>query len=117
MAAAARFRGVYPAGARLQGPNGACGWIGRFGLDIAGADETIQAVNVDATDAPTLEVPAGAAVLRVLATGHLAGDVPLWYERTLCRGDAYAFRHRAGRAVRPPVGTLVDVPDEETLMP
>ncbi|NLF31326.1 MAG: GntR family transcriptional regulator [Planctomycetes bacterium] len=89
-------------------------WTGRFGLDIAGADETIQAVNIDATDARTLEVAAGSAGLLVVATGYLAGGRPLWYERTLYRGDAYTFRHRTGRVVRPAVGTLVDVPTEET---
>ncbi|MFW6153969.1 MAG: GntR family transcriptional regulator [Planctomycetota bacterium] len=89
-------------------------WTARFGLDIAGADETIQAIDLDATDARALEVPVGTAALRVVATGYLAGGEPLWYERTLYRGDAYSFRHRTGPVVRPAVGTLVDRPTEET---
>ncbi len=88
-------------------------WTERFGLDIAGADETIRAVTLDATDARALEVPVGAAALAVVATGYLAGGEPLWYERTLYRGDGYCFRHRSGPVVRPAVGMLVDGPAEE----
>jgi GntR family transcriptional regulator len=70
------------------------------GLDVIGAEETIQAVNVVGEDAELLAVPEGAAGLRVIATALLAGGIPLWHERTLYRGDAYAFRNWLG-PIRP----------------
>ena len=71
-------------------------WTEVYGLHIIGADETIQAINIQAEDARLLDLREGAAGLLVLSTGYLAGDIPLWYERTLYRGDAYAFYNRVG---------------------
>ncbi|MBC8136954.1 MAG: hypothetical protein H8F28_13810, partial [Fibrella sp.] len=41
----------------------------------------------------------------------IGGGTPLWWERTLYRGDAYEFRNRLGpitipSQIRPAVGTL-----------
>jgi GntR family transcriptional regulator len=84
-------------------------WTGRYKLEIAGADESIRAVNLNAEDARLLGVGKGAAGLLVIATGFLAGGQPLWHERTLYRGDAYAFQNRLGpvRSGGPAVGVLV----------
>lgn len=72
-----------------------------YGLHIIGADETIQAVNIQQEEARLLDVREGAAGLLVLSTGYLEGDLPLWYERTLYRGDAYAFYNRLGGLPQP----------------
>jgi len=85
-------------------------WTGRYRLEIAGADEAIRAVSLDAQDARLLGVRKGAAALQVTATGFLTGGQPLWHEETLYRGDAYAFRNRLGPVRRggPAVGMLVE---------
>jgi GntR family transcriptional regulator len=75
-----------------------------LGLQVIGADETIQAVNISGEDARLLEVTDGAAGLLVIATAFLSEGVPLWYEETLYRGDAYAFRNWIG-PIRP-AGTV-----------
>lgn len=71
-----------------------------LGLEVIGADETIQAVNLLGDDAELLEVPDGAAGLLVNATAFLTHGAPLWREKTLYRGDAYAFRNWIG-PIRP----------------
>jgi GntR family transcriptional regulator len=68
----------------------------RFGLAIAGAEETIRAVALAPGDAALLDAPPGSAALRVVAVGLLPDDSPLWHEETLYRGDAYEFRNRLG---------------------
>lgn len=86
-------------------------WTDRFKLDIAGADQTIRAVSIEGEDANLLEVAAGTAGLLVLSVGYLGGGVPLWWERTLFRGDAYEFHNRLGpvQTARPAAGTLRDL--------
>lgn len=86
-------------------------WTNSYHLKIEGADETIRAVRIDAQDARTLKVARGAAGLLVVSTGFLEGGVPLWFERTLYRGDAYEFRNRLGgvRRTGPAVGTFVSM--------
>jgi GntR family transcriptional regulator len=86
-------------------------WTDRYGLDVVGADQTIRAVSIRGREAELLDVRGGAAGLLVLSIGYLSGDVPLWWERTLYRGDAYEFHNRLGpiRTARPAAGTLRDV--------
>ena len=57
----------------------------------------------------------GAAGFLVMSTGYLSGGVPLWWERTLFRGDAYEFNNRLGpvQTARPAAGTLLDIEGEE----
>ena len=69
-------------------------------LDVMGATETIQAVNIVGDDARLLEVAEGAAGLLVTATGVLTDGTPLWHERTLYRGDSYSFHNWLG-PIRP----------------
>ncbi len=83
----------------------------QYRLPVAGADEVIRAVSLTADEADVLRAAPGDATLQVTAVGFLGGGVPLWWERTLYRGDAYEFRNRLGpitnpSQVRPAVGTL-----------
>jgi GntR family transcriptional regulator len=84
-------------------------WIGRYGLRLEGADQSIRAVGIAPADARLLGVKPGAAGLLVTSTGFLEGGEPLWFERTLYRGDAYEFQNRLGglRSARPAVGALL----------
>ena len=83
-------------------------WTDRYRLDIGGADQVIRAVSIGSRDAKLLEVRPGAAALLVLSVGYLGGGTPLWFERTLYRGDAYEFVNRLGPLVmsRPAQGLL-----------
>jgi GntR family transcriptional regulator len=86
-------------------------WTERYGLSIAGADQTIRAVVLRGTDAELLAVRSGTAGLALVSTGCVGTGDPLWYERTLYRGDAYEFHNRVGRPARgrPATGALLDV--------
>jgi len=86
-------------------------WTGRYSLDVSGADQTIRAVPVRGREARLLQVPSGSAGLLVISTGYLRGGVPLWWERTLYRGDAYEFHNRLGpvRTACPAAGSLRDL--------
>jgi GntR family transcriptional regulator len=86
-------------------------WTDKYGLDIVGADQTIRAVPIRDREARLLGVRSGVAGLLVISTGYLSGDVPLWWEQTLYRGDAYEFHNRLGpiRTARPAAGTLRDL--------
>jgi len=83
-------------------------WTDRYGLRIAGADQTIRAVAIRGREAELLAVQPQAAGLLALSTGFLEGGDPLWYEETLYRGDAYEFHNRLGPVTRgrPATGTL-----------
>jgi GntR family transcriptional regulator len=82
----------------------------RHGLAIGGADETIRAIALRGSEARQLRVGPGAAALQVIALGYLGRGVPLWWERTLYRGDAYEFHNRLGplETARPAAGALLD---------
>ena len=81
-------------------------WTDKFHLAIDGAEQAISAVNVGRGEGRLLGVRAGSAGLLVTATGFVAGETPLWHERTLYRADAYAFHTRlsAEHFSRPAVG-------------
>ncbi|MBC8134452.1 MAG: GntR family transcriptional regulator [Fibrella sp.] len=83
----------------------------RYRLHVAGADEVIRAVSLTKDEAEVLQAEPGDAALQVIAVGFIGGGTPLWWERTLYRGDAYEFRNRLGpitnpSQIRPAVGTL-----------
>jgi DNA-binding GntR family transcriptional regulator len=88
-------------------------WTERFKLDIVGADQTIRAISILGEEAERLDVADGAAGFQVTSTGYLSGGVPLWWERTVFRGDAYEFHNRLGpiQTARPAAGTLRDLED------
>ena len=91
-------------------------WTERFKLEIAGAEQTIRAAPVQGPDAKHLRVPAGAAGLVVTSLGVLPENRPLWWERTIYRGDAYAFRNRLGpvQTARPAAGEFLGPDDDLT---
>jgi GntR family transcriptional regulator len=84
-------------------------WTGKYRLKLKGAEQSIRAVELGPLDARRLRVREGSAALLVVSTGFLESGDPLWYERTLYRGDAYQFENRLGgpRRARPAVGSLV----------
>lgn len=92
-------------------------WIDKFKLDIIGADQTIRAVTITGSDAKLMRIEPGSAGLLVLSVGYLNGDIPLWWERTLYRGDAYEFHNRLGpiQAARPAAGALINISDDTPL--
>ncbi len=69
-------------------------WTEKCGLFITGADEIIHAVNATDTEASLLQVSPGAACFKIIATGHVDNETPLWHEETLYRADIYEFRNR-----------------------
>jgi len=76
-------------------------WTETHGLTIVGADDVILAVNLKGTDATQLDVPRGTPAFEVTGLGRLGGgrlddERPLWWERTLYRGDQYQFHSRLG---------------------
>ena len=88
-------------------------WVEKFKLDIIGADQTIRAILIKDEDAKHMQVASGVAGLVVLSVGYLSGGIPLWWERTLYRGDAYEFQNRLGllQTTRPATGSLLDLND------
>jgi GntR family transcriptional regulator len=90
-------------------------WTERYKLDITGADQAIRAVQIRGVEAKLLHVRSGTAGLLVLSTGYLSGGVPLWWEQTVFRGDAYEFQNRLGpvQTARPAAGTLLDLRTED----
>ena len=90
-------------------------WTGRFRLEIVGADQTIRAAILRGREARLLRVSGGAAGLDVQSVGWLRENRPLWWERTLYRGDAYAFRNRLGplQTARPAAGRFLGPEDDE----
>ncbi len=72
-------------------------WTVDCGLAVAGADEIIRAVPCDVAVAGRLNVSVGSPLIEVIAVGYVAADpAPLWWERTLYRGDCYEFHSRLG---------------------
>lgn len=71
-------------------------WTDRYHLQIEGADESIRAVNTRGPDARALKLRDGAAGMLIQSVGYVAGNRPLWSERTLYRGDSYEFHNRLG---------------------
>ncbi len=69
-------------------------WTEKCGLSITGADEIIHAVNASEAEASRLRIPVGAACFKIIATGHIDNETPLWHEETLYRADVYEFRNR-----------------------
>jgi GntR family transcriptional regulator len=71
-------------------------WAEKYRLAIEGGDESIRAVNIRGGEARALRVRDGAAGMLVKSVGYLVGRRPLWFERTLYRGDAYEFHNWIG---------------------
>jgi GntR family transcriptional regulator len=86
-------------------------WTDKYRLDIVGADQTIRALCIRGEEARHLNVRKGSAGFLVISTGYLSGGVPLWWEQTVFRGDAYEFQNRLGpiQTARPAAGALLDL--------
>jgi len=59
-------------------------------------NEVIRAVLLSASEAKHLQTTAKSPALEVVSIGYLEDDSPLWWERTLYRGDQYEFHSRLG---------------------
>lgn len=71
-------------------------WSSTHKLQIGGADEVIHAVALKKSEATLLETAIRTPALEIKATGFLTDGKPLWWERTLYRGDRYEFHSRLG---------------------
>jgi GntR family transcriptional regulator len=69
-------------------------WRERFNLHVEGAEATIRAMNLRTEEATILGTRQNAAGLLITSVGFLPGHKPLWFERTLYRGDAYEFHNQ-----------------------
>jgi GntR family transcriptional regulator len=76
-------------------------WREKYRWRVSEANQTIRAINLVGSDARLLEVPPRSACFLVSAVGF-SEDRPVWWERTIYRGDAYEFhrsRASAGRLI------------------
>lgn len=71
-------------------------WTETHGLKIGGANEVIRAVLLSSSEAKHMQTAARSPALEVVSIGYLEDDAPLWWERTLYRGDQYEFHSRLG---------------------
>jgi GntR family transcriptional regulator len=65
-----------------------------YNLEVEGAESTIRAMNLRSEEAKTLGTRQNAAGLLVSSVGFIKGHIPLWFEQTLYRGDAYEFHNQ-----------------------
>lgn len=72
------------------------GWTEAHDLVIAGANEIIRAVLTTKEEARHLRTTPRSPALEVSSIGFLDDNGPLWWERTLYRGDQYEFHSRLG---------------------
>lgn len=71
-------------------------WTETHGLKIGGANNIIRAVLLTAAEAQHLQTASRSPALEVVSVGFLDSEIPLWWERTLYRGDQYEFHSRLG---------------------
>lgn len=71
-------------------------WTETHGLKIGGANDVIRAVLLSVGEAKLLQTQPRSPALEVVSVGYLENDSPLWWERTLYRGDQYEFHSRLG---------------------
>jgi len=69
-------------------------WRELYNLDVEGAEQSIRAVSLRREEAKRLGTRQNTAGLLITSVGFLEGHRPLWFERTLYRGDAYEFHNR-----------------------
>jgi GntR family transcriptional regulator len=87
----------------------------RYGLAIAGAEQTIRAEQAGVVVAEVLGVRRSSPVLVVRATGYLESGQVLWYEQTTYRADAYEFHTRLGPVRSSAAGRLQNAPTAEVV--
>jgi len=69
-------------------------WKDLYNLDVEAAEQSIRAVSLSRAEAKALNTRQNTAGLLITSLGFLTGHNPLWFERTLYRGDAYEFHNR-----------------------
>lgn len=86
-------------------------WTDKYKLDISVADQIIRVINLSDKEAELFEVKKGVASFVVISTGYLINNIPLWWERTLYRGDLYEFHNQLDKIkkVRPAAGILRNI--------
>ena len=68
-------------------------WAHKYGLKLMGSREVLRVGSLNEKEAKLLRVAnKTAAAFLLTAVGYLEDDQPLWWERSLYRGDAYEFR-------------------------
>jgi len=91
-------------------------FAGTYGLELEGVAQRIRARGLTAREAKILAMKPGEAVLELTGIGHIRGGVPLWYEETLYRGDAYEFVNQVvatGDANQSTVSNVVQISEED----
>jgi GntR family transcriptional regulator len=85
-------------------------WSQTHGLAISGAEEVIRAVLLKTNEARHLQVASRSPAFEVTAVGFVGDQEPLWWERTLYRGDLYEFYSQLGpiQSATPARGKLRD---------
>ena len=68
-------------------------WREKYHWRVTEANQTIRAINLVGADSRLLEAAPGSACFLVSAVGF-SDDQPVWWEKTIYRGDAYEF-HRS----------------------
>lgn len=63
----------------------------RYGLSLDRVTQRIRAKNASQEEGDALAIEPGTALLHLTAVGYANDGVPLWYEETRYRGDAYEF--------------------------
>jgi GntR family transcriptional regulator len=89
---------------------------GTYGLQLEGVAQRIRARGLTAREAKILAMKPGEAVLELTGVGHIAGGLPLWYEETLYRGDAYEFVNQvvaSGDANQSTVSNVVQITEDD----
>jgi GntR family transcriptional regulator len=71
-------------------------WTKKYHLNIIEAEQTIRAINLSPKEARPFKVKTGTAAFEVHSLGYVEHKVPLWWERTLYKGDEYEFHNRIG---------------------
>ena len=51
-------------------------------------------MNAPPAVAAHLQIAPGTACFKIIATGHVNDETPLWHEETFYRADVYEFRNR-----------------------
>jgi len=84
-------------------------WKDLYNLDVEGAEQSIRAVSLSRAEAKALSTRQNTAGLLITSVGFLTGHSPLWFERTLYRGDAYEFHNRliGNHGAAEPVGRFL----------
>ncbi len=68
----------------------------KYRLSVIGSDEIIRSVGISSNAAKILKVRNNTAGFLILAVGYIEGRIPLWWERSVFRGDVYELHNRLG---------------------